>query len=445
MKLSSISRLFVSALGCFFLFASGIFANTDLNSVLLRWKWKDNQVLELNEYHDILFRVGAKTVQREDKNRVVMKTKQCSSTKCLVDAWFDTYVRFGKTSGPFWKDKDFQSTFSLFRNGRYEVPNEFIMPNLRSFPSFPEEAVQVTDIWKIPAEESFDFVKERIRVTVEPEYTYVGRKNWSYEGFKGTAEKITYTYPIYYSKTDLSNALPNVPVKIFGFANGAVFFNSEKGVPEYKDVKLSYTFIFPNGNVQEANFHIQGIYTLRNQIGVAERDTIRDEVLNDLITGYAEDPNERWKENSNRIPNQNISNDPDKVRKDQKREEPISVRTTEEGVTFSLNSILFDFNNSELKSEAEDAVRRIADILKKYPDREIRVAGHTDNVGKFDYNQKLSEDRAKTVLDELVKKHKMNEKSISYKGYADTVPVAPNDSEENRKKNRRVEITLVLD
>lgn len=72
-----------------------------------QWKWKENQVLELNEYHDVFFRVGTKTVEREDKNRVVLKPKKCSTDSCLVNAWFDTYLRYGKTSGPFWKDKEF--------------------------------------------------------------------------------------------------------------------------------------------------------------------------------------------------------------------------------------------------------------------------------------------------------------------------------------------------
>jgi outer membrane protein OmpA-like peptidoglycan-associated protein len=417
-----------------FLSFSKIFGVSDDAPVVLKWKWNSNQVLELNEYHDVLFRMGTRTVAREDKNRVVMKTKECSDSKCLVDSWFDTYVRFGKTTGPYLKDKDFQSTFTLFRNGRYEVPDKFIMPNLRSFPSFPEEAVRPNDVWKIPAEESFDFVKERIRITVEPEYVYLGKYDWDYEGSKGRAEKITYTYPIFYTKKNLENAAPNIPVKIFGFAHGAVYFDAERGVPEFKDVKLSYTFIYPNGTVQEANFHIQGIYTHRTSIGLAEKNSIREEVLQDLIVGFTGDPTSGKDQNSKPL---------DKIKQDEK--DPISVKTTEEGITFSLDSILFDFNDSELKPEAKDAVKRIAEILKKYPEREIRVSGHTDNVGKPDYNQKLSEERAKSVLDNLVKQHNLNEKSISYKGYADKVPVVSNDSEENRQKNRRVEITLVLD
>lgn len=419
-----------------------------------QWKWKENQVLELNEYHDVFFRVGAKTVEREDKNRVVMKPKKCSSDSCLVNAWFDTYIRYGKTSGPFWKDKEFESDFTLFRNGRYEVPNEFIMPNLRSFPSFPEEAVSVSDVWKLPAEESFDFNAERIRVKVIPEYTYQGIAPWSEGNYKGNCEKITYTYPIFYNKPETEKMIPNVPYKIFGFASGTVFFNATKGVPEFKEVKLSYTFIYPNGTVQEANFHIKGIYFLRNQVNAKDKESIREDILGDLIVGYTGDQKatkigeptkgkEPTGENLGRITDTGEVPIPEKHSLPEKL--PISVRTSEDGIVFSLDSILFDFNDSKLKPDAETAVAKIAEILKKYPDREIRVSGHTDNIGKKEYNQKLSEDRAKAVLHSLVDNYKMDEKHVSFKGYADDIPIVPNDNEENRHKNRRVEITLVLD
>ncbi|XDD46190.1 OmpA family protein [Leptospira sp. WS39.C2] len=423
-----------------------------LEKTQFQWKWTNNQVLELNEYHDVFFRVGTKTVEREDKNRVVMKAKQCSQDSCLVNAWFDTYMRYGKTSGPFWKDKEFLSDFTLFRNGRYEVPNEYTMPNLRSFPSFPESPVSVSDVWKLPAEESFDFSIERIRVKVTPEYTFQGIFPWKEGNYSGSCEKITYTYPIFYNKPESEKMAPNVPYKIFGFATGTVFFNAERGVPEFKEVKLSYTFIYPNGTVQEANFHIKGVYFLRNQVNAKDKESIREDILNDLIVGYSKDglPNGLRITSGNRPGYE--SSDPNAIPKLEGEDKekiadqlPVKVRASEDGIVFSLDSILFDFNDSKLKPDAESAVAKIAEILKKYPDREIRVSGHTDNIGKKEYNQKLSEERAKSVLHSLVDNYKMDEKHISFRGYADDLPVAPNDTEENRHKNRRVEITLVLD
>jgi outer membrane protein OmpA-like peptidoglycan-associated protein len=407
-----------------FLFSVSLFSEVS-EPIRFQWKWETGQILELNEYHDVLFRVGNRSLAREDRNRILLKTTKCDATSCQVGASFDTYIRFGKTTGPFQKDKNFESSFTIRRNGKYEVPDEYIMPNLRSFPTFPEASVHVGDSWKLPAEESFDFSGERIRIPVEPEYVYLGKENWKFQNHSGFADKISYTYPIFFDRVDRKNNRSNAPVKIFGFARGMVYFNSTKGLPEFKTVKLSYTFILPDGTVQEASYDIQGIYESRRGLNTVEKEKFTEDVLKDLIVDDLSKPNP--------------------LHLDQKNESPISVRTSEDGVTFSLDSILFDFNDSKLKPEAEEAIKRISEILKKHPDREIRVAGHTDNIGKKEYNQKLSEDRAKSVLHELVTSHKMNEGKISFKGYGDTSPITTNDNEENRAKNRRVEITLVLD
>jgi outer membrane protein OmpA-like peptidoglycan-associated protein len=393
--------------------------------IRFQWKWEANQILELNEYHDVLFRVGSRSLAREDRNRILLKTTNCDLIACQVSAWFDTYIRFGKTTGPFQKDKNFDSEFKILRTGKYEVPEQYVMPNLRSFPTFPESPIHIGDTWKLPAEESFDFSGDRIKIAVEPEYNYLGKAKWNFQNQSGTSDKISYTYPIYYERTDKRNNRNNSPNKIFGFARGMVYFNSLKGLPEFKEVKLSYTFILADGTIQEASYGIKGIYQTRKSLNTVDKEKITEDVLKDLIVEDFSVPNP--------------------LKLNQSNESPISVRTTEDGITFSLDAILFDFNDSKLKTEAESAIQKISEILKKHPEREIRVSGHTDNIGKKEYNQTLSEERAKSVLSELVEKHKMDESKISFQGYGDTIPVAPNDSDVNRAKNRRVEITLVLD
>ena len=105
--------------------------------------------------------------------------------------------------------------------------------------------------------------------------------------------------------------------------------------------------------------------------------------------------------------------------------------------------MLFDFDSYALKKDTEEKLRQIADIIKKkYPDREIIVEGHTDNIGEKDYNYSLSEKRAKTVAEYL--KGKLGHDKFSYKGYGSQNPLADNSTEEGRKKNRRVEIIIKL-
>ena len=77
-----------------------------------------------------------------------------------------------------------------------------------------------------------------------------------------------------------------------------------------------------------------------------------------------------------------------------------------------------------------------------YPQMTIEIGGHTDGKGSEAYNQRLSENRAKAVVDYLVSKG-VDAKRLKYKGYGKTMPVDTNDTEEGRAKNRRVEFKIL--
>jgi len=80
--------------------------------------------------------------------------------------------------------------------------------------------------------------------------------------------------------------------------------------------------------------------------------------------------------------------------------------------------------------------------LLDHPTMKIEIRGHTDNVGEEEYNQQLSEARAKSVFQFLVD-HGIVAERLSYTGFGETKPVASNDSEEGRKQNRRTEFVIV--
>jgi outer membrane protein OmpA-like peptidoglycan-associated protein len=77
--------------------------------------------------------------------------------------------------------------------------------------------------------------------------------------------------------------------------------------------------------------------------------------------------------------------------------------------------------------------------MKDEPKLSLEIGGHTDNVGKPDYNMKLSDERAAAVRQWLVA-HGIAASRLTSRGYGDTQPVVPNNSDENRAKNRRVEV-----
>lgn len=107
-----------------------------------------------------------------------------------------------------------------------------------------------------------------------------------------------------------------------------------------------------------------------------------------------------------------------------------------------LENLQFDFDKMKVNPIAFRELDMIASVLKKDINLKAEIYGHTDNAGEEDYNQKLSEGRAKTVYDYLITKG-IGTDQLSYKGFGESKPVATNDTEEGRALNRRVEFKLV--
>lgn len=110
-------------------------------------------------------------------------------------------------------------------------------------------------------------------------------------------------------------------------------------------------------------------------------------------------------------------------------------------VTFD-SGILFATNSSTLSGASKSALRNFASSLQANPDTDIKIIGYTDNTGKVDYNQTLSEKRAKSVYDYLMEQGVSSRRMI-YEGKGVHDPVASNDTPEGRALNRRVEIVIL--
>jgi outer membrane protein OmpA-like peptidoglycan-associated protein len=106
----------------------------------------------------------------------------------------------------------------------------------------------------------------------------------------------------------------------------------------------------------------------------------------------------------------------------------------------AIYGIYFDFNKADVKPESEQALKEIAKLLSQNPKLKLYVVGHTDNVGGFDYNMKLSQQRAEAVVKELVSKYKVDGTRLKPLGVGPVAPVTSNETEEGRATNRRVEL-----
>jgi outer membrane protein OmpA-like peptidoglycan-associated protein len=106
----------------------------------------------------------------------------------------------------------------------------------------------------------------------------------------------------------------------------------------------------------------------------------------------------------------------------------------------SVYGIYFDTGKSEIKPESDAAISEIAKLLKNDGALKLYVVGHTDNVGSFDSNMKLSNDRAEAVAKALSGKHGIDAARLKPHGVASLAPVTSNGTEDGKAKNRRVEL-----
>ena len=119
--------------------------------------------------------------------------------------------------------------------------------------------------------------------------------------------------------------------------------------------------------------------------------------------------------------------------------EAIGRDLTEKGRVV-LDGILFEFDKATLKAESRTALEAIAQYLKANPTKGFFVVGHTDAVGGFAYNQQLSADRAKAVVEALTTSYGVAAGRLEAHGIGPLVPVFSNDSDAGRDRNRRVEL-----
>ncbi len=120
----------------------------------------------------------------------------------------------------------------------------------------------------------------------------------------------------------------------------------------------------------------------------------------------------------------------------------IYLKKIEPGATIILRNIFFDYDKADLRPESQIELDRVYDLLVKNPTLKIELSGHTDDRGSDEYNMKLSQKRAESAMKYLVSKGISQDRIVAV-GYGETKPIVPNDSEENRQLNRRVELKVL--
>jgi outer membrane protein OmpA-like peptidoglycan-associated protein len=119
----------------------------------------------------------------------------------------------------------------------------------------------------------------------------------------------------------------------------------------------------------------------------------------------------------------------------------LAVAPNKKGQVIRINNLFFDLAKYNLRNESKSELNRLVKLLKTNADMKIEVIGHTDSQGNKASNQKLSENRAKSVLNYLVE-NGISSSRITSKGKGSTAPTESNDTEQGRQVNRRVDFKI---
>jgi outer membrane protein OmpA-like peptidoglycan-associated protein len=129
--------------------------------------------------------------------------------------------------------------------------------------------------------------------------------------------------------------------------------------------------------------------------------------------------------------------------------EELRIKETEKTLAMELRGdVLFDFDQAEIKPEAEQTLDKVGSVIAQFPEVKVLIEGHTDSKGSRDVNLALSKRRAEVVKEWLVKNKGTPASIITTTGFGETEPVTPNtnpdgsDNPQGRQQNRRVDITV---
>lgn len=142
-----------------------------------------------------------------------------------------------------------------------------------------------------------------------------------------------------------------------------------------------------------------------------------------------------------RLAAQNATQSQEEAAELRRQMESLNAKPTERGMVLTLGDVLFETNEYVIKPGAHNNLDRLADFLKRYEDRDVRIEGHTDSSGDDAYNMQLSERRADAVRQYLVSQG-ISPRRIVATGRGETTPVASNNTAGGRQLNRRVEIII---
>jgi outer membrane protein OmpA-like peptidoglycan-associated protein len=364
----------------------------------------------LSTVHESVTVNGSFSHEAEILNKIAVEVTATRGDAGGHAALFQTSERAWGSSGSYAWGEDYSSTFWRDGRGSYDIDPSLFMPVVRDVPLFPEGDVPVGGTWSAAGHEVHDLrrsfgVAAPFRYPITVSYTYLRREVRN--GVDCAVIGISYT--VFHKVSAPPRTSRTYPVRVTGRSDQTYWWDIAGRRPLYDEEKFDFVFTLASGD------EVEYVGDARGELMEAaplDRAKVAEEI-------------------GGEIRRQGL--------------EGTSVTPVPEGVMIAIEDVRFPPNSERLMAREQEKLRRIAEILKRYPDRDILITGHTARAPGYteDDYQELSEKRAGAVADFLLSLGARRPEHMTARGMGARVPVGDNSTEEGMKRNRRVEITIL--
>lgn len=361
-----------------------------------------------------------------------------------------------------------QSVFHISKNGQLTMYKDNGYPSFRSFPAYTADKVNVGESWKAVAERSVDPLNKGVftKIPMQVLYTFSGA-----ETYKGQAVyRIKAIWQTYYDAQNRDFGGDSSLQKARGGHKADIIVLQETGEPILTIDNVDETFFWIDGTQVNFKgtitlftefppaFDSQRIMAALNRVATVKggktgqsagkvgsgkktgADAVKTEkfVPDEIFDNF--DKNETVAKNTENT----VSDGKTVLEKvdDVLPKNNIVAEEVSAGIRLSIRDIKFAPDSAQILSGESERLDEIAEVLKMAPNAQLLVEGHTASVGKPAGEQKLSEQRAHKIAEEL-KARGVKAGAFICRGFGGTKPVASNETNEGRAQNRRVEITIL--
>lgn len=358
-----------------------------------------------------------------------------------------------------------QSVFHISKNGQLTMYKDNGYPSFRSFPAYTADKVNIGESWKAVAERSVDPLNKGVftKIPMQVLYTFSGA-----ETYKGQAVyRIKAIWQTYYDAQNRDFGGDSSLQKARGGHKADIIVLQETGEPILTIDNVDETFFWIDGTQVNFKgtitlftefppaFDSQRIMAALNRVATVKggktgqsagkvgsgkktgADAVKTEkfVPDEIFDNF--DKNETVAKNTVSGGKTVLEKVDDVLPKNNIVAEEVSA-----GIRLSIRDIKFAPDSAQILSGESERLDEIAEVLKMAPNAQLLVEGHTASVGKPAGEQKLSEQRAHKIAEEL-KARGVKAGAFICRGFGGTKPVASNETNEGRAQNRRVEITIL--